>query len=105
MLKTVKDEQRPLSVVGKYTGDFDFAARLAQPMQPLQAEDAAAWLEQTPRGLILSFTRDWPPAPGTGFKLAYEIPYRLQAVRLWEAGPVEVVAPVTPAGTPLPGRR
>lgn len=104
LLQTVQGEQRPLSVVGKYTGDFDFAARLAQPMRALAADDAAAWLEQNPRGLIVSFTRDWQPAPEAGFKLAYEIPYYLQAVRLWEARPAEAVAPVTPAGTLLPGR-
>ena len=85
-------------------GDFDFAARLAKPLQPLAADDALAWLEQNPRGLILSFTRDWQPAPEAGFKLAYEVPYRLQAVRLWEAKPVEAVAPITP-GTPPPGMR
>jgi hypothetical protein len=108
LLTKVQEEQRSLAVAGHYTGDFDFAARLQQPMQPVDAESAATWLAEHPRGLVVTFTRDWQPAPDTGFKLAYEVPYRNQAVRLWETPPVEVVPPVTPvppAIVPLPGKR
>ncbi len=105
LLATVQVEQRPLAVVGKYTGDFDFIARLNQPMQSLEADAAAAWLAQHPRGLMVTFTRSWQPPPESGFKLAYEVPYRNQAVRLWEAPPVEatpLALPEMPATTTLP---
>lgn len=108
LLAKVQGEQRPLAVAGKYTGDFDLAARLERPMQPVDADSAATWLAQHPHGLIVSFTRDWQPPPDTGFKLAYEVPYRNQAVRLWETQPAEVVlppAPETPMAIPLPGAR
>ena len=105
LLAKVQGEQRPLAVAGNYSGDFDFAARLEQPMQPLDADATAAWLAQHPQGLIVTFTRGWQPPPESGFKLAYEVPYRNQAVRLWEAPPAEVVPLKIPAAITLPGAR
>ena len=104
LLAKIQGEQRPLAVAGSYTGDFDFAARLAQPMQLVDTITAANWLAEHPRGLVVSFIRDWPTAE-SGYQLAYEIPYHNQSVRLWEVQAIAAVPPARstpPAAAPRP---
>lgn len=55
---------RPLAHVGRYDGQFQFAARLDRPVAELQPREVEAWFESNPNGLLVSYWREGAEAAG-----------------------------------------
>jgi len=84
MLAHAQLEQRPIACVGSYDGQFQFAGRLRQPLDVIDATAVDAWFTEHPRGLLVTYTDAWQPAAGANIRLVYEHQYLHQRVRMWE---------------------
>ncbi len=88
VLSVAQHEQRPIAHVGTYDGQYQFAGRLKQPLDVIDAGATGQWMATHPRGLLVTYTGGWQPAPNADVKLVFEHPYLDQSVRIWK-----VVAP------------
>ncbi len=84
-LALAQDDHRPIAHVGTYEDEFQFAGRLTEPLDEINAGAVDMWLAAHPRGLLLTYTDAWQPAAGAALRLVFTHPYRDQAVRIWEA--------------------
>ncbi|MFQ5937511.1 MAG: ArnT family glycosyltransferase, partial [Acidiferrobacterales bacterium] len=84
-LARAQQQQREIAHVGPYDGQFQFAGRLAAPLEVIGASDANQWSAEHPGGLVVTYTEGWQPPAAARSKPAFEAPYRDQRVRVWDA--------------------
>lgn len=76
-------EGRPVANVNDYHGQYHFAGRLTQPIEPIYEEDAMVWAAAHPGGVIVTYRRADPstyPAPPL-----FAGPYRGRNMAMWSA--------------------
>lgn len=89
VIETAQRQGQPVAHVGAYAGQFQFAGRLAQPLEVLEPEGVAAWLAAHPDGLLVTYTGSWQPHAPPGAAPLYEQPYGDTSLRLWQAAALQ----------------
>lgn len=75
-------ENHPVAYVGHYQGQFNFFGRLTQPVINLSADEADAWVNAHPQGLVV--VRDKRINLGAGVKPVFSQPYRSGGLLMFE---------------------
>jgi 4-amino-4-deoxy-L-arabinose transferase-like glycosyltransferase len=86
---------RPLANLGTYEGQFQFLARLTQPITEVHTPDLAAWLQAHPNALVATYTSRLTPVDLRHARLIQ--PFRSRWLLLWDA---PVLAALRAGATP-----
>ena len=84
-LAQAQQARRPIAHVGDYQGQFHFYGRLEHPLSVLAADEAEAWAERYPSGVLVVYAGAWQPRLRPGARPMLEAPYLDGAVYAWEA--------------------
>src|SRR6185295_16838188 len=84
-LNLLEQAGQPLARIGEYHGQFNFIARLRQPVAVVAPAQALDWTQAHPSGVLIQVT-DKPPidAPPPLFRQAY----RGTTLALWPAAAI-----------------
>lgn len=84
VLAQAETQGRPLAHVGNYQGQYQFAARLQQPLTELQPDEIATWAAGHRDGLLISYADGWQPQSGSD-EPVYQASYGKTQVVIWKA--------------------
>lgn len=82
-LADAQAQNRPIAHVGAYQGEFQFSARLSQPLDIVDAAQAQEWLMQHADGLLVAYAQTWQPRVLPTAQAAFETSYRGKTLRIW----------------------
>jgi hypothetical protein len=78
----------PIANRGRYEGQFNFLARLTQPVVELDYDTGPPWAQAHPDALLVDYVGSdtlRPPPPGTPQPL-WSGPFRSDTLQVWRAG-------------------
>lgn len=75
-----QDSGRAVANVGKYHGQYHFLGRLEEPIATIDGTEVAAWFENNPDGLVISYHRTFSDAFGAP---VYTQRYRGRTLGIW----------------------
>ncbi len=84
-LANAQAHNQPIAHVGAYQGEFQFSARLPQPLDVIEATQAEEWLMKHTDGLLVAYAQAWQPRASRNAQLALETAYRGNTLRVWRA--------------------
>jgi hypothetical protein len=87
----LEQQDIPLAVMHKYSGQLGFAGRLRNPIPIIEGGELPAWLEAHPNGVILTFRPSLPE--DTDLVMFKRFPYRSKMIEFWR---LEEVPPPEP---------
>ncbi|MEW5890703.1 MAG: glycosyltransferase family 39 protein [Pseudomonadota bacterium] len=85
-LAALQSQGVPIAHVGKYHGQFQFAGRLALPLEVIDSASVRSWAQRHPQGMVVGYTR--PHEPPLPIRDEYAQPYRGQIAHLWPAAEI-----------------
>ncbi|MBS0570238.1 MAG: glycosyltransferase family 39 protein [Proteobacteria bacterium] len=91
-----QDSGRPIAHLAWHHGLYEFAGRLAQPLEKVDFGDLRAWCAAHPDGEVVTFYSKYPIT----VKPDLELPYRFGFIRFWRAQ--DLLAMPWPAQAPPP---
>lgn len=80
-LAGLQARQVPIASLGKYHGQYNFAGRLAVPIDVLDPAELAAWVAAHPGGRVMTVERRRAPEGEGGIE--YQAPFRGAWLQLW----------------------
>ena len=82
-IAALQDQGIAVAFLGKYHAQYNFAGRLAKPVDIIDVPDLVAWLAQHPNGRVVDIERQ---RRGDSSRVPeFEAPFRGQWVQLWRA--------------------
>ncbi len=85
-LEQVEVNGLPVAHVGMYQGQFHYYGRLRESYQELQPEEVAAWVQENPDGVVITYTNGWQPdSSQKAIAPEFESPFADTVLRVWSA--------------------